>query len=148
MTTREYLNQIHKINLMIEAKLDEINRLRDMICRISVPMNGEKVKSSSDPDKLTNTVAKIIKLEKEIDKNVEQLVLLRKKIISQIDAISDPLYYSVLTYRYVQQLSTKEIFSKMNIGKTAMFKIQKNALLEFEKIYGEEYINIEDIYVN
>ena len=142
MTTREYLNQIHKINLMIEAKLDEINRLRDMICRISVPMNGEKVKSSSDPDKLTNTVAKIIKLEKEIDKNVEQLVLLRKKIISQIDAISDPLYYSFLTYRYVQQLSTKEIFSKMNIGKTAMFKIQKNALLEFEKIYGEEYINI------
>ena len=142
MTTREYLNQIHKINLMIEAKLDEINRLRDMVCRISVPMNGEKVKSSSDPDKLTNTVAKIIKLEKEIDKNVEQLVLLRKKIISQIDAISDPLYYSFLTYRYVQQLSTKEIFSKMNIGKTAMFKIQKNALLEFEKIYGEEYINI------
>ena len=142
MTTREYLNQIHKINLMIEAKLDEINHLRDMVCRISVPMNGEKVKSSSDPDKLTNTVAKIIKLEKEIDKNVEQLVLLRKKIISQIDAISDPLYYSFLTYRYVQQLSTKEIFSKMNIGKTAMFKIQKNALLEFEKIYGEEYINI------
>ena len=142
MTTREYLNQIHKINLMIEAKLDEINRLRDMVCRISVPMNGEKVKSSSDPDKLTNTVAKIIKLEKEIDKNVEQLVSLRKKIISQIDAISDPLYYSFLTYRYVQQLSTKEIFSKMNIGKTAMFKIQKNALLEFEKIYGEEYINI------
>ena len=142
MTTREYLNQIHKINLMIEAKLDEINRLRDMVCRISVPMNGEKVKSSSDPDKLTNTVAKIIKLEKEIDKNVEQLVSLRKKIISQIDAISDPLYYSFLTYRYVQQLSTKEIFSKMNIGKTAMFKIQKNALLEFDKIYGEEYINI------
>ena len=142
MTTREYLNQIHKINLMIEAKLDEINRLRDMVCRISVPMNGEKVKSSSDPDKLTNTVAKIIKLEKEIDKNVEQLVSLRKKIISQIDAISDPLYYSFLTYRYVQQLSTKEIFSKMNIGKTAMFKIQKNALLELEKIYGEEYINI------
>ena len=140
MTTKEYLNQIHKIDLMIEAKLDEIASLREMACRITIPTNSEKVKTSLKTDKLTDTVDRIIRVEKEIDKMVEELIQKRKTIIGQIDAIEDPDYYSFLTYRYIQQLPTKEIASKMGIAHSAMFRTQKEALQEFEKIHGSEYL--------
>ena len=139
MTTKEYLNQIYKINLMLEAKLEEINSLRAMACRISVPTKTEKVKSSPNTDKLENAVVKIVEVEKETEKVFEELIKKRKNIIDQIDAIEIPEYYSFLTYKYVQMLQTKEIADKMGIAKSAMFRIQSEALEEFEKRYRSEY---------
>ncbi len=139
MTTKEYLNQIYKINLMLEAKLEEINNLRAMACRVTVPSECEKVKTSTNPDKIVNAVAKIVDLEKETENIVEDLIKKRKTIIEQIDAIEVPEYYSFLTYKYVQLLQTKEIADKMGIAKSAMFRIQAEALEEFEKRYRSEY---------
>ena len=140
MTTREYLNQIKKIDLMIEAKLDELSNLRMMACNITIPAGLEKVKSSPDPDKLVNAVAKIIKTENEIDKLVEELISKRKIIIGQIDSIEEVSYYSFLTYKYIQNMSSKEISSKMGIEHAALYRVQKAALQEFEDLYGEEYM--------
>ncbi len=139
MTTKEYLNQIHKYNIMLEAKLEEINALRAMACIITVPTSSEKVKTSVNPDKLTNAVAKIVELEKETDKVIDELIKKRKLIIEQIDAIEVPEYYSFLTYKYVQLLQTKEIMDKMGIAKSAMFRIQAEALEEFGNRYRNEY---------
>ena len=132
MTTREYLDQIRKLSLMIEAKLDERYKLMSLACRITVPTDGDRVKSSSDPDRLTNIVEKIIKCEKEIDFLIDETLVKRKEIISQIDNIENPATYGILTYRYVQFLSDKEIADKMHVALSSVYKIQKAALIEFE----------------
>lgn len=148
MTTKEYLNQINKINLMIEAKLEDIACLRNIACRITVPTENERVKSSIDIDKMSNAVTKIIELEKETEVLVDELIKKRKMIIKQIDDMDNSDYYSFLTYKYVQLLQTKEIAGKMGIAKSAMFKIQNEALREFEERYGTEYLdNSESVIV-
>ena len=146
MTTREYLDQIRKLSLMIEAKLDERYKLMSLACRITVPTDGDRVKSSSDPDRLTNIVEKIIKCEKEIDFLIDETLVKRKEIISQIDNIENPATYGILTYRYVQFLSDKEIADKMHVALSSVYKIQKAALIEFEMKYGHIYLTTGDIY--
>ena len=144
MTTREYLNQINKINLMIEAKVEDEERLRALATKITVPMDGERVKSSPDPDKMTKVVAKIIELDDEIESAVKELIEKRKIIVSQIDSIEVPEYYSFLTYKYMQNLQAKEIAGKMGIAKSVMFTIQNEALFEFEKKFGGLYLKNTD----
>ena len=146
MTTREYLGQIRKYQLMVEAKLEERYRLQSLACRVTVPVEGERVKSSSDPDRLTNAVAKIIKCEEELDRAISKLIDKRKEIISRIDSMERQNSYSVLTYRYVQGLSDKEISVKLGITSlSGVRKIHKNALIEFEEKYGPKYLTTEDV---
>lgn len=145
MTTKEYLNQIRKLTFMVDAKLEEIYRLRTLACRITVSTEGERVKSSSDPDRLTEAVAKIIKNEEELSNLVKRLMKQRTQIIEMIDSLENPSSHKVLTLRYVQELSDKEIASKMNIAPNHVYKVQKIALNEFEEKYGYKYLNKIDV---
>lgn len=145
MTTRAYLDQIRKLSLMIEAKLDERYKIMSLACRITVPTDGERVKNTSDPDKLSNVVEKLIKCEKEIDMLIEETIKKRNEIIALIDTLENPSSYGILTFRYVQFLSDKEIADKMHVAVSSVYKIQKIALLEFEEKYGPRYLTTEDI---
>jgi len=145
MTTREYLNQINKINLVIEAKVEDEIRLRALATKVTVPTDGERVKSSSDPDRMTNIVAKIIELDKELEETLNIWIEKRKIIIEQIDSIENPTYYHFLDLKYVKGMSRKEIQSKMAVSKSAIFNIQKEALIEFELKFGYKYLTPDDL---
>ena len=146
MTTREYLDKIRKLSIMIEAKLDERYKIMSLACRVTVPTDGERVKNTSDPDRLSNVVEKLIKCENEIDKLIERTIKKRNEIIGLIDTMENPQSYGVLTYRYVQFLSDKEIADKMNVAVSSVYKIQKIALIEFEEKYGPRYLTTADVF--
>lgn len=139
MTTKEYLNQIRKLTFMIDAKLDEIYRLRTLACRMTVSTEGERVKSSPDQDRLADAVAKIIEREDELNILVKRYMKQRSQIIEMIDGLDNPNSHKILTLRYVQEKSDKEIAAKMNIAPSHVYKVQKIALIEFEEKYGDKY---------
>ena len=109
MTTKQYLNQIVRINRMINNKLAEIYQLKTMVCSISVSANEDKVQSSSDKDKLGSAVAKIVDLENEINKAIDIYVDKKERIVSQIDSIKDIMEYQVLFSRYIEHKSFEQI---------------------------------------
>lgn len=145
MTTKEYLNQIRKLTFMIESKLDEIYRLRSLACRMTVSTEGERVKSSPDQDRLATAVAKIIEREDELNLLVKRYMKQRGQIISMIDELENPNSHKILTLRYVQELSDKEISSKMNIAPSHVYKVLKVALNEFEDKFGDKYMTKIDV---
>lgn len=140
MTTKEYLNQIGKLTFMIEAKFEELYRLQTLACRVTVATDGERVKSSPDPDRMADAVEKIIKCEEELNVLIKRTVNQRSQIIKMIDALDNPNSHKILTLRYVQELTDKEIASKMNIAPSHVYKVQKTALIEFEEKYGDKYL--------
>ena len=140
MTTKEYLNQIRKLTFMIESKLDEIYRLRSLACRMTVSIEGERVKSSPDQDRLATAVAKIIEREDELNLLVKRYMKQRSQIIEMIDELENPNSHKILTLRYVQELSDKEISVKMNIAPNHVYKVQKIALNEFEDKFSDRYM--------
>lgn len=140
MTTKSYLGQVDRLEKMIQNKLSEIYQLKLIACSISVSNDSNKVQKSSDKDKLGATVSKIVDLENETNRLVEDFSMKRKHIIEQIDSIEDTDNYHVLSMRYISKNTFEEISEKTNWSLRKVFLIHGKALQEFENKFGEEYL--------
>lgn len=140
MTTKQYLNQIDRINRTIKNKLSEIYQLKTMVCSISVSSDESKVQTSSDKDKMGSAVAKIVDLENEINEIIDVYAVKRERIISQIEAISDVMEYQVLFSRYIENKTFEQIAEDNEYSVRQIIRIHGNALVEFEKKFGQEYL--------
>lgn len=142
MDTKQYLSQIERLDKMIQNKLSEIYQLKTMACSITVSNENDRVQTSSDKDRLGSVVTKIVDLEKETDKLVDSFIDKRSHIISQIDELDNIDYYHVLSMRYVARNTFEEIASKTSWSIRKVFSIHGEALKEFERLYGTEYLKI------
>lgn len=142
MTTKEYLSQIERFDRVIQNKLSEINQLKRMATSITIAPKDVNVQTSSDKDKMGTAVSKIIDLEKETDKLVDNYINKRKCIIKQIDSIRDTNMYHVLSKKYISRKDLSVIAVEMGYSFKQVCRIHGNALIEFEKLYGAEYLNI------
>lgn len=138
--TKHYLNQISRLEWQIQNKLSEIYQLKTMACNISVSSEKEIVKTSTNKDKLCDTVSKIVDLENEANMLVESFIKKRQHIIDQIDSMENSDYYHVLSMRYVGKKTFESIAEKTHWSIRKVFSLHDKALIEFEKLYGNEYI--------
>lgn len=84
MTTKEYLNQISRLNRMINNKLAEIAQLRELSRSISSVSTEERVKSTPNVDRIGNTYAKIDEMEKNLDKIIDDFTEKNKKSLVRL----------------------------------------------------------------
>nr|DAH54774.1 MAG TPA: Protein of unknown function (DUF1492) [Bacteriophage sp.] len=141
MTTKEYLGQISRLNRMINNKLTEIAQLKDMAASISAPQNGERVQTTPNFDKIGTKYAKIDEMERKIDCMVDELVDKKEKIIQQIDSMEDENTYNILFARYIEKKTFEVIATEMKYSWRQVVRLHGTALKQFEKKYGEGYLN-------
>lgn len=137
MQTKEYLGQISRFERMISNKMVEIEQLGTLVTSTTIPPKNANVKSTSEKDKLGNIVTEIVEKENEVN----ELISKRSEIIEQIDGMADFKHYDALYQKYVLKTPTKEISLD---GITTVRRVQQiltEALCEFEKKYGEKYLN-------
>jgi len=139
MTTKVYLGQIRKYDRMINNKLADIYRLKTMAMSMTIEPQADKVQTSGAQDKLGDAVAKIVDLEKEIDRLVDIYVDKRNVIIGQIDALENDEYRDVLTQRFVLCKPFDEIYEEIGMSRRKMFYVYEEAMRFFEKEYGKDY---------
>ena len=140
MTTKEYLNQISRLNRMINNKLVEIQQLRDLACSISAINLEDRVQSSPNFDKIGSKMAKIDELEHTLDQTIDQYVDLKNKIINQIDSMEDENVYNVLFSRYIEKKSFELIAIDMEYSWRQIIRLHGKALKQFEEKFGIEYL--------
>lgn len=142
MTTKDYLNQISRLNRMINNKLTEIAQLRELSCSISAVKNEERVISSSDPDKIGATYAKIDEMERNLDRMIDEYIDKKNTIIGQIDSIENEDYYNVLFSRYIEKKTFEVIATEMNFSYRNVTRLHGRALKVFEEKYGNSYLKL------
>lgn len=140
MNTKAYLNQIKRLDMMINNKLAEIYRLKNMASGIFISTDSERVQASGNKDRLGNTVAKIIDLERETDELIDILFDKRNNIIKQIDSLKNSDYYQILALRYVNYNTFNDISDKTGWSIRQVFRLHGEALREFEKAFGQSYL--------
>lgn len=140
MTTKEYLNQISRLNRMINNKLVEIQQLRDLALGISSISTGERVQSTPDFDKIGSKMAKIDELEKNLDETIDKYVDLKNRIIGQIESMEDEITYNILFSRYIEKKQFELIAIDMGYSWRQIIRLHGNALRQFEEKYGNEYM--------
>lgn len=141
MTTKEYLGQISRLNRMINNKLTEIAQLKDMAVSISATQSGERVQITPNFDKIGTKYAKIDEMERKIDGMVDELVDKKEKIIQQIDSMEDENTYNILFARYIEKKTFEVIATEMKYSWRQVVRLHETALKQFEKKYGEGYLN-------
>lgn len=142
MTTKDYLNQISRLNRMINNKLTEIAQLRELSCSISAVKNEERVISSSDPDKIGATYAKIDEMERNLDRMIDEYIDKKNTIIGQIDRIENEDYYNVLFSRYIEKKTFEVIATEMKYSWRQIIRLHGKSLKAFEEKYGNTYLKM------
>lgn len=141
MKTQEYLKQIERLDRMIQNKLTEIYQLKQMATSITSEPKEVNVQASTDKDRLGKTVSKLVDLERQTDKLVDEYINKRALIISQIDKVENTNMYHILSEKYVARKDLGTIACEMGYSFRQVRRIHGNALVEFERLYGKFYLN-------
>ena len=142
MTTKDYLNQISRLNRMINNKLSEISQLRELACSVSAIRNEEKVQTSPKVDSIGTAISKIDEMERDIERTIDKYTKKKNLIISQIEGMDDELHYNVLFSRYIEKKTFEVIATEMSYSFRNIIRIHCRALKEFERKYGDTYTNV------
>ncbi len=136
MIAKEYLNQISKLNRMIENKTIEREQWQSKAYDITSKWGGEKVQSSGSPDKIQKAIAHYIDLEKEIDDCIASMIEKTKEIIGVIEQLKTD-EYDLLHKIYVQGMTFKECAFACNKSESWVSTIHGVALKNVQIILDE-----------
>ena len=142
MDTKQYLQQISRLDRMINNKLAEISQLRELAMSVSAVKNEERVQTTPNFDKIGTAYCKIEEMEEKLDKLIDEFVDKRNLIISQIDKIENETYYEILFARYIEKKTFEKIADEMTYSWRQVIRLHGRALQEFERVYGNMYLNI------
>ena len=131
---KEYLSQVRRYDTMIDSMLDEVDKLYAMVTRITPVLKDDVVSGGGQQDKMGNAVAKIVDLKERINKEVDQLVDLKKEASGLLAKISNPDYYKVLHKRYILFETFEQIAFDMNYTYRGICYMHGRALQAFAKV--------------
>lgn len=114
MTAKEFLNQAHCLNKLIQSHQRELSELEEMGAVISSSnFSGMPSGSRSTEAPFVRQVMKKIDFENQIRQELENLIDLKKQIHDAIDAVPDMNQRLVLRYRYIEFFPWVKIIAEM-----------------------------------
>jgi len=115
---KEYLNQIRDLDKEITAKLEQCDQLRAMATRTTASLSSEWVSGSRQSnDKMADCVVKLVDLNKEIDRDIDRLVDLKREVIGKINKVKNPDYRLLLFHKYVNGATWEQVAKNMSSNK-------------------------------
>ena len=106
MNAKEYLDQVRLLDKRIDRKIEEKEVLKSIATSTgSQAMNPDKVQSSINLHKTEDAITRYVDLEAEIDRMIDELVMLRDRIINEIHQLNDVRYEELLYLKYVGKLN-------------------------------------------
>ena len=106
---KEFLKQVEKLDVRIRNKIIEQQQWRDIALGITANMDGERVQSSGAKSKMADALDKCVDMEAEIDRLIDELIEVKKKVIETIERLDSATEYNVLHMRYIQFKDLQEI---------------------------------------
>jgi DNA-directed RNA polymerase specialized sigma subunit len=134
---KEYLQQVKLYDCHINSKLEEKQRLIDLALKITSSMKPDVVSTSGSQDKIGDAVAKIVDLEEEINKSIDNYVDHKREVTKLIEQIMDADQLQVLQKRYLHYESLEQIAWEMNMTYRNVCYIHGRALQAVERLLKE-----------
>ncbi len=137
MTAKEYLQQLQKLDVVINQRIHEKDDLRARLLRIgSADYSKERVKTSRSAGAgYEKQIVKIIDIENEIDSLIDKYVDLKHKVIGEIHNINKADHIKLLYKRYVENKMLEVIADEMSYSYQYIKELHRHALQEFSTTY-------------
>ena len=138
---KEYLRQLRVFSIKIQQKKDELEGLKAAAENVSAGIDSERVQTSPK-DRMPDDVSRIVDLESEIHKDIQELLILKNKIINEIQGLSNPVYIEILYKRYVEYKQFEEIAIEINYSYRQVLRIHGFALQEFKRCHTMSHLPV------
>ncbi len=128
MTAKAYLSQSLRLNQRINSKLEQIQSLRELATKCTPFLTGMPKTPNQDGSLMADTVLKIIDLEKELQKDIDRLVDLKKEIMTVVKAVDNMECQTLLEQRYLCFKSWEQIAVDMGYNVRHVYRLHDEAL--------------------
>ena len=136
MRAKEYLQQLKKMDIVIQQKIQELSQLKELGGLKGIDYSQEKVKNSqANCANFESVVIKIIDLENEINNEINKFVDKKHDIINKIQGLEHINYIQILYKRYVEYKKFEVISIETNYAYQYIRELHKKGLQEFERTY-------------
>ncbi len=145
MKAKEYLQQLKKLDIMINQKIKESEELKIKARSIKgVDYSKERVQSSPSTDaSFVKAIEKITDLENEINCEIDKFVDRKHEIINQIQGLKNSKYIEILYKHYVESKRLEVVAVEMNFTYQYAVELHGCALKNFQTTY-ENLLNSYD----
>ena len=137
MTAKEYLSQAYRIDQRINAKLEQVERLRALTRKATVSYGGETVSHTRNVSALEDSIHRLMEAENELNGEIDRLVDLKRDIHRLLQRVREPELQLLLELRYLCFKSWSEIAVMMEYEDRYVYKVHGRALREVEKILSD-----------
>ena len=147
MQALEYLSQVKKLDSLIENKRDEERELWALATNMTATSNGMP-HGSSDPDKITNIVQKIINVRERTNAIIDEYVDTKQDVINHIEMLPrkqyDVLYWLYIKKREKRQPGQKwyytwsEVAENLGCSEENIRNVRHRAIKNLQKILDSE----------
>ena len=120
---KRYLNQANAADQCIRTKLKQLERLRQMV---------------PEPKGFDRTARAIAALQEEIDRDMEDMITGKRRILAQIGRLSRPEYRTLLELHYLHGWPLKSVSRSMHYRTNYTYKLHERAIREFSEVLKSE----------
>lgn len=130
MTAKEYLSQAYRIDRRIDAKIEQVASLRNLVTKATSTLSDSAPSGSRNIHRMEDVIVKIIDFENDINAEIDSLVDLKREITSVIKAVPNLEYQTLLELRYLCFKSWEDIADEMNYSIQHIYRIREKAFKE------------------
>ena len=128
MTAKEYLSQARTLDMRIKSKLQQIESLNELSTSCTVVCSDMPRNPNHGGSKIEKAVVKIIEVEESLKRDVENLVELKKEIMTTIHSVANVELQTLLEKRYLCFLSWEQIAVEMHYSIQHIYRMHDEAL--------------------
>lgn len=133
MRAKDFLLQVRKLDRLIENKLIEIQQWKDIATNTAPLMVGERVQSTSNPQKMADAIGMYVDLEVEINHHIDEFVDAKRDVLSVIEQLNTT-EYDILHKVYVQGFTLDDVADKYDRTYSWVTTIHGRALKHVQDI--------------
>ena len=128
MTTKEYLGQAYRLDQRINSKLEQVASLNELATKCTSSLTGMPRNPNRATSTMADAVGKIVDLQAEINRDIDQLVDLKREMVRLIKAIDNIECQTLLELRYLCFKTWEQIAVDMNYTIDNVYRIHRKAL--------------------
>lgn len=137
MTAKEYLQQAYQIHRSIQARKQQVARLRELAEQVTSAATATRVSGTPARSKIESAVCRIADLQSLIQRDICRLAEKYEEIQRVIEKVEEGPHRDLLIHRYLNFYTWEEIAEKMNYSYKWVHVLHGKAL---EKV--KEYIEV------
>lgn len=129
---KKFLNRHYEISQSIDAKLEQIEALKNLAKKATTGPFTESHASGGYTDRVGRTTARIVDLENEINEEIDRLVDVKEEMLGLIYTLSDGVLRIILERHYLLHEGWERIADKLGYSPRHITRLHNRALEELE----------------